>query len=212
VAAALAGCGGDDGPDARDFEGSWEVSLFVGAVRAEPGADPASFPGEDTAFRETWVFEECDEETCTLRRPEGGLLLGDLDDVAFAFVDSGTVDDTPRFTGEGTADAVARVDPEPPPEEDGVEGPVQGPDEDEDDHGHEGEAEGSLDAACFGTLAYRWDVHIEVDVADGVLSGTVLRIPLEPRTTVDGTECFGIDLTLGLSCTPSDGSGESAAG
>ena len=136
---------------------------------------------------------QCRQETAS--RPEGGLLLGDLDDVPFAFVDSGTVDDTPRFTGDGTADAVARVDPQPPPGED-VEGPVPG----------------ALDAACFGSPAYRWEVHIEVDVADGVLSGTVLRIPEELRTTVDGTECFGIDLTLGLSGTPSDGSGDSAPG
>jgi hypothetical protein len=213
--AALAGCSdGDDGPDARDFAGSWDVQLVVGAVDADPAADPASFPG-DTSFRERWVFEDCDEQTCTLRRPEGGLLLGDLDDVGFAFVDAGSVDDTLRFTGDATADAVARVDPEPPPEDGEVVGPVApGDDEGEGDdgHGHEGEAEGGADAACYGTPAYRWDVHIEVDVVDGVLSGTVLRIPEELRTTVEGTGCFGIDLTLGLSGTPTDGSTDTPPG
>jgi hypothetical protein len=120
-----------------------------------------------------------------------------------------------RFTGDATADAVARVDPEPPPEDGEVVGPVApGDDEGEGDdgHGHEGEAEGGADAACYGTPAYRWDVHIEVDVVDGVLSGTVLRIPEELRTTVEGTGCFGIDLTLGLSGTPTDGSTDTPPG
>jgi hypothetical protein len=200
---ALAGCGGgDDEPDARDFAGSWDVQLVVGAVDADPGVDPAALPG-DTSFRETWVFEDCDREACTLRRPDGGLLLGDLDAVPFAFVDSGSIDDTARFTGEATAEAVARVDPAPPPDEGGTG---------EDDHGHEGEAEGGADAACYGSSAYRWSVHIEVDVTDGVLSGTVLRIPEQLRVTAGGIQCYGIDLTLGLSGIPADGQEQSAPG
>jgi hypothetical protein len=186
--AALAGCGGgDDGPDARDFEGEWDVQMVVGAVEADPDAIVTVAAGD--TFRERWKFDACDEQTCSMHRPEGGLVLGDLGDVPFEFVDSGSIDDTPRFTGRATATAVERVDPEPPPGE-------------EDDHADEAPA----DAACAGSAVERWEVTIELDVREGVLSGTVLRIPEELVATVGGTECFGIDLTLGLSGTPADGS------
>ena len=186
-AVALVGCGGgDDGPDARDFEGSWDVQLVVGAVQADPEAIVTTAVGD--AVRERWEFEDCDEDACTLRRPEGGLVLGDLDGVPFEFVDSGSVDDTPRFTGRTTATAVPRVDPEPP-------------------HGEDGDP-----AACAESATVRWAVTIELDVQDDVLSGTVLRIPEALVEDVDGTQCFGIDLTLGLSGTPTDGSGDTAPG
>jgi hypothetical protein len=192
TAAVLAACGGgDDGPDARDFAGAWDVQLIVGAVDADPDATTTVAAGD--TFRERWVFEACDEETCSLRRPEGGLVLGDLDGLAFEFVDSGSVDDTPRFTGQGPAAAVPRVDPEPPPGE-------------EDDH------DDGDDDACTGSAAQRWEVTIELDVRDDVLSGTVLRIPEALVADVDGTQCFGVDLTLGLSGIPGDGQEERAPG
>ena len=192
TAAVLAGCGGgDDGPDARNFAGAWDVQLIVGAVDADPDATSTVAAGD--TFRERWVFEACDEETCSLRRPEGGLVLGDLDGLAFEFVDSGSVDDTPRFTGQGPAAAAPRVDPEPPPGE-------------EDDH------DAGDDDVCTGSAAQRWEVTIELDVRDDVLSGTVLRIPEALVADVDGTQCFGVDLTLGLSGIPGDGQEERAPG
>jgi len=195
TAAVLAACGGgDEGPDARDFAGSWDVQLVVGAVDADPEAITTVAVGD--TFRERWVFEACDEQTCSLRRPEGGLVLGDLDGMAFEFVDSGSVDDTPRFTGEGPATAVPRVDPAPPPGE-------------EDDHDDQGPAD---DDVCAGSTVQRWEVTIEVDARDGVLSGTVLRIPEALVANVDGTQCFGVDLTLGLSGIPADGQEQPAPG
>lgn len=194
TAGALAGCGGDDdGPDARDFEGEWDVQMVVGAVDADPEAIVTVAVGD--TFRERWTFDGCDERTCSLHRPEGGLVLGDLDDVPFEFVDSGSIDDTPRFTGRATATAVERVDPEPPPGE---------------EEAHDDEA--SEAASCAGSATERWAVTIEVDVRDGVLSGTVLRIPEALVEDVDGTQCFGTDLTLGLSGIPSAGSAEPPPG
>src|SRR5690606_24884641 len=73
----LAACGGgEDPPDARDFAGAWDVQLFVGDVQAHPDAVVTVARGD--TFRERWVFEDCDESRCTLRRPDGGLALGDL--------------------------------------------------------------------------------------------------------------------------------------
>lgn len=184
AAALLTSCGGgDERPDAGAFAGVWDVQLVVGAVDSDPEAPVADQPGD--TYRETWSFEDCDDHTCRLRRPEGGLVLGDLDGAAFGFIDSGSVDDTPRFTSVATASAVARLEPEPPPGED-------------DAHDEEGD-----DEACYGSDAYRWEVTIEVDVRDGVLSGTVLRIPESLAADVAGTRCFGTDLTIGLSGIPS---------
>lgn len=184
AAVLLAACGGGGGeaPDAAIFAGTWDVQLVVGAVVADPEAPVADQRGD--TYRETWVFEGCGQESCRLRRPEGGPALGDLDGAEFRFVDSGSIDDTPRFTAVSVASAVPRVEPEPPPGE-------------EDEHGHdEGEE------ACYGSPAYRWEVTVEVDVREGVLSGTVLRIPDQLVAEVDGTTCFGTDLTFGLSGVP----------
>ena len=164
--------GSDGGPTAEPFEGAWDVSLVVGAVDADPGADPASFPG-DATFRERWVFEDCDDDTCTLRRPDGGLLLGDLDGVPFTFQSLRGVDDVERFAGEGTGS-----EPPPPAESDEPPDP------------------------CAGTPARQWTVQIEVSVADRVLSGTVLRSPEARQYEVEGTTCYGLDLTLGFSGVP----------
>jgi hypothetical protein len=173
AAAAWALRDGDDGaPSAASFEGAWDVSLVVGAVDADPGADPASFPG-DATFRERWVFDDCDDATCTLHRPDGGLLLGDLDDVPFAFATLRGVDDAERFTGEGVGEAPVAAGGD-------------------DDHAD----------PCAGTPAQRWTVRIELRVAERVLSGTVLRTPDARRHEVEGVTCYGLDLTLGFSGVP----------
>lgn len=189
VAGALAvtsvgGCGdpGDPTPDATAYEGEWDVSLVAGAVDADPGADPASFPG-DATYRERWVFDGCDEDRCTLRRPEGGLLLGDLDGVELEFSTPTELDDVPRFTGTALAAAVPR-----PAEAEGDE--------------HEGEVDVADDQHCAGSPTHRWAVTIEVDVRDRVLSGTVLRRPESRQEDVGGLRCFGVDLTLGFSGVP----------
>jgi hypothetical protein len=189
VVATLAGCGDDapSRPDAAAFEGAWDVSLVVGSVDADPGADPATLPG-DTTYRERWVFEDCDEQGCLLRRPDGGLLLGDLDEVDFAFTEASTLDDQARFTGEGEAATIPR------PAEAG---------EHADDAGEgEGDVEVADDEHCVGSATRRWAVRIEVDVRDEVLSGTVLRRPEARQEVVEGLTCFGIDLTLGFSGVP----------
>lgn len=165
--------GDGDRPSAEPFEGAWDVSLVVGAIDADPGADPASFPS-DATFRERWVFEACDEETCTLRRPDGGLLLADLDDVPFRFATVNRLEDDERFTGEGIAEEPAAA---------------EGTDDEHAD-------------PCAGTATRRWTVRIEVSVVDRVLSGTVLRSPEARRIEVGGAPCFGLDLTLGFSGVP----------
>jgi hypothetical protein len=178
LAASACGGGGDDdaAPDPVLFEGPWDVTLVVGAVDADPGADPASFPG-DASFRERWVFEGCDEAGCTLRRPDGGFLLGDLDGVEFE-LRADPIADEDRFTGEGeAADLVLPGD---------------------DDHGPD---------PCSGTDARRWTVLVELSVADRVLSGTVLRRPVARTVAAGGATCYGIDLTLGLSGVPAVGAG-----
>jgi hypothetical protein len=128
------------------------------------------------------VFEDCDADSCVLRRPEGGLLLGDLDGIEFAFSDESSLDGGDRFGGEGEAALV------PPPGE-------------EDDHA-EGEVEVADDAHCAGSATRRWAVQIEVDARDQVLSGTVLRSPEARQEVVEGLTCYGVDLTMGFSGTP----------
>jgi hypothetical protein len=61
------------------------------------------------------VFEQCDQDSCTLLRPDGGILLGDLDGVEFAFRSPGTLDDEERFVGEAGAEDVPVPDEEPDP-------------------------------------------------------------------------------------------------
>ena len=166
--------GGDDGPAAPDpvaLEGAWDVNLVVGFADTAPGAD-AAFP-LDATYRERWVFEGCDADGCTLRRPDGGFIFGDLDAVPIGLgaglgLDE---DDELRLVGEGEADF-------PPP-----------PDLDEA-------------TACDGAPTEHWSVRVELGVADGVLSGSAFRTPEVLETEVAGVTCYGYDLTLGLSGTP----------
>lgn len=111
VVAVVAGCrdGDQAPPDPIDLTGSWDVTLVIGAADADPDAPdglvPGLEPGEAT-FVEHWRFDGCDASGCTLRRPDGGILLGDLDGLRL------TLDpETDRFVGEGEA-------ANPPPIED----------------------------------------------------------------------------------------------
>lgn len=177
LALLLAGCGGDgdgdapEGPDPTELEGAWDVSLVVGLVDAPPGADP-SF-AVDATYRERWVFEGCDAEGCTLRRPDGGFLFGDLDAVPIG-LGAGLgldPDDGLRLVGEGES-----VNPPPIELEDAT--------------------------ACDGATTERWTVRLELAVVGGVLSGSAFRTPAALQTEVAGVTCTGYDLTLGLSGTP----------
>lgn len=90
VAVALGACsGGESGLDPRDLSGDWEVTLVVGAVDADADAPQILLPERSVDFREPWRFEACDERGCTLHRPDGGLLLGDLDRVRLELPDDG---------------------------------------------------------------------------------------------------------------------------
>lgn len=167
--------GGDGRPEVAEFAGDWDVSLVVGNVDADPEADPATFPGTDT-FREHWIIEDCDDEACTLSRPDGGFLLGDLDGVRLEYTTAGALEgNDQRFVGVGDARSLTAADPE------------------------------SESDPCAGSAAQRWSVRIEVDVRDSVLSGTVIRTPEAMRTEIEATTCFGLDLTLGFSGTPRAG-------
>jgi hypothetical protein len=172
----LAGCGGGDegadGPDPADLEGAWDVSLVIGRADTAPGGEAPAFPA-DTTFRERWVFEACDETGCTLRRPDGGFVFGDLDDVRVA-LGAGLgldADDGLRLVGLGAAAAV-------PP------------------------AGGEDASPCDGAATERWAVRVELGLTAGVLSGSAFRTPEALQAQVAGVACFGHDLTLGLSGTP----------
>lgn len=174
LVATGAGCGGDDGPDAPDpatLAGTWDVSLIVGLADGEPGAEEG-FPTEST-FHERWVFENCDDTGCLLRRPDGGFVLGDLDRLRVELGQGlGLAEgDQLRFIGEGEAATPLPADA--------------------DDAG-----------PCDGSAALRWSVRLEVAVRDGILSGSVFRPPEARQVDVDGVTCFGLDLTMGLSGTP----------
>lgn len=173
---ALAGCGGGGdepaGPDPTELEGAWDISLVVGSVDTAPGGDALGFPA-DATYRERWVFDGCDEAGCTLRRPDGGFLLGDLDHLQVG-VGAGLgldEDDGLRLVGigEGTS---------PPP------------------------VEADDATACDGAATERWAVRVEVSVTDGVISGSAFRTPEVLQAQVGAVTCFGHDLTLGLSGTP----------
>ena len=176
VLALLAGCGGDGdeepaAPDPTGLAGAWDVSLVVGLVEADPDADPVY--DDVVTFQERWVFEACDAEGCTLRRPTGGPVLGDLDDVRVALGDGVGLDadDAVRLVGEGDAAL-------PPP----IEADDAGP--------------------CDATPTQRWHVRVELGLDDRVLSGSAFRTPASRRDDSTGITCFGYDLTLGLSGTP----------
>jgi hypothetical protein len=200
LSGVLGGCSDSDGGlDPAEFAGEWEVSMVVGGVDADPGADPATFPG-DATFREHWVIDSCDDTSCVLHRPDGGLLLGDLDDVRFELTAGGVGDDEERFVAEGDASAVPRGGghPEPGEGEEHGDGEEGGEAEEADDH----DDQESATEACIGSPAQRWSVRIEVGVRDEVLSGTVIRTPETLRTQVGDTSCFGLDLTIGFSGVP----------
>lgn len=116
--AGLAACGDDEDAappvEPADFAGEWTVSLSVGRVQADPAAEVEAFP-DGGLFRETWVIDTCDETSCTLRRPDGGFLFGDLDGLRLELGDEESLaGDAGRLVGEGEAAAVPRpVDPEP---------------------------------------------------------------------------------------------------
>lgn len=182
MASSACSSGGDDRPEVAEYAGDWDVSLVVGNVDADPDADPATFPGNDT-FREHWIIEDCDDEACTLSRPDGGFLLGDLDGIRLEYTTAGALEgDDMRFVGVGDARPLAVVDPESEPD------------------------------PCAGSAAQRWSVRIEVDVRDSVLSGTVIRTPEALRSDVEATTCFGLDITLGFSGTPRAGAESGSSG
>lgn len=61
-------------------------------------------------------------------------------------------------------------------------------------------AEASIEPGpCTGAASERWTVQVDVSHDGDVLSGSVVRTPDELRDTGAGPDCFGVDLTLGLS-------------
>jgi hypothetical protein len=52
---------------------------------------------------------------------------------------------------------------------------------------------------CTGAASERWTVQVDVSHEGDVLSGSVVRTPDELRDTAAGPDCYGVDLTLGLS-------------
>lgn len=155
AAAVVAGaCGGDD----DDATGRYDVVLVVGAAVTDESADPTAFPGEGSTFEERWHLD-CDGDTCTLGRPDGGAVLGTLDGLVLTRVPG----DEPTWRGEADD-----VEPEPSPEE---------------------------PSPCAGTPAETWTVEVEVTLSDDLLVGSVFR---QPEALLAG-DCFGLDLTLGLS-------------
>jgi hypothetical protein len=112
VALGLAACsgGGDDGgsarpdaPDPQAMTGDWDVSLAIGTISADGDIPQALLPDEDFNYMEHWAFDDCDAHGCTLHRPEGGVLLGDLDDVTLTL-------DEDEGDLTATVDAAAPVD------------------------------------------------------------------------------------------------------
>lgn len=188
VAAGCGGGGGDEpaAPDPAGLAGAWDVSLVVGLVEADPEADPLY--QDVVTFQERWVFEDCDAEGCVLRRPDGGVLLGDLDGVRVA-LGEGTgldADAALRLVGEGDAAL---------PAEEGHEGPEEAPVEGEVEHEeHAG--------PCDDSPTQRWRIRVELGLQGRVLSGSAFRTPEALRDDSPGFPCFGYDLTLGLSGTP----------
>jgi len=152
----LAACGDDAGDDGAS--GTYDVVLVVGAAVADEAADPAGFPGEGSTFEERWTLD-CDDRGCVLGRPDGGALLGTLDDLELVETETG-------WQGVATG-----VQPEPAVEAD--------------------------DEPCAGSPVQTWTVTVDLSERDGALVGSVFRVP---DALVDG-DCFGLDLTLGLSAT-----------
>jgi hypothetical protein len=167
VLVALAACGDDDGgADVEAYGGEYTVTMVVGASASDDDADPALLPAVRTSYTERWVLA-CDSDSCVLRRPEGGAVLGDLDGLELAFPAPGPGEPAEALTG-----TAAGVRPEPAVEE---------PD------------------PCDGTPAETWTVRVDVSVAGDVLNGSVIRTPDELASSVPEAECYGVDLTLGLS-------------
>jgi hypothetical protein len=166
-AMAVAACGDDDGDvDVEAYGGDYTVTMVVGAATSDDRADPALLPAVRTSFTERWVLD-CDSDSCVLRRPECGAVLGDLDGLELALPAPGPGEPAEALTG--TAEGVR---PEPAVEE---------PD------------------PCDGTPAETWTVRVDVSVAGDVLNGSVIRTPDQLASSVPDAECYGVDLTLGLS-------------
>ena len=163
------GCSGDDDElDLAAFDGSYTVTMVVGAAEVDDSAHPAALVEPGDSFTEQWELD-CTRSDCTLLRPEGGVVLGDLDGLpltpATVSIEDGDSYDTLVGEVEGVQAEPDVVEPGP----------------------------------CAGTAAERWTVHVELAEADGVLSGSVIRTPESLLVAAGDTECFGVDLTLGLS-------------
>jgi len=52
---------------------------------------------------------------------------------------------------------------------------------------------------CDVTPAHTWTVRVDVSLVGDVLHGSVIRIPDELLSSVPEMDCYGVDLTLGLS-------------
>ena len=52
---------------------------------------------------------------------------------------------------------------------------------------------------CDGTPAETWTVRVDVSVESDVLSGSIIRTPDALAASVAEADCYGVDLTLGLS-------------
>jgi hypothetical protein len=167
VLAGAACSSGDDDLDVAGFAGAYTVTMVVGDAISDPSAHPSLLLERGSSFTEQWVLE-CDASTCTLRRPDGGAVLGDLDGLRLA-------------------------PPVPPPGEDPVES-LAG-----ETVGVRPEPDVAEPGPCAGSAAERWTVRVEVARTEAVLSGSVIRTPDSLLVAVGDADCYGLDLTLGLS-------------
>lgn len=163
------GGSGGDTLDPRELSGDWQVTLVIGTADFDPDINQALVPDRTIDYDEHWRFESCDDTGCTLRRPDGGLLLGDLDNVRVSLPDGASGD---RVELEAETDAAEPL------------------------------SEGTPAGPCEGAVTDHWTVSLRVGTHDRVLSGSVLRNADEHRTEVDGTPCWGVDLSLGFSGVP----------
>lgn len=167
VGGLLCSCGDDGGGvDVESFDGTYTVTMVVGAASSDADANPVLLPELGTSFTERWVLA-CEPASCVLGRPEGGVALGDLDGLVLASPPEGPGGPVEGLTG--TAEGVR--------------------------------AEAAIDepGPCEGSAVEQWAVRVDVSLDGDVLSGSVIRTPVALRDTTAGPDCYGIDLTLGLS-------------